>query len=282
MSSFSLDLPSSKDIPNVVVSLCESGLNFSAFNMLRDVWSRKDGLHHICHFLQSTDLNVVFPSSHSIDLSRNQLTNHDVRRIIDALQYNIHCTSYDAIYTLDLSHNMLRHDAEITRDIVTLIFTKLPNLRTLNVTESGLFLHGDIGDDVYFDIVDSTKTRRVEWPQRKTVDIGPDDQFDFEFIDETDTESDWVHDEDHDVDAQRHSDDEGDDDEFENLFIVDQEAEDGDYEEEEAESRGFAPNELDFYALSLCEDPSNLSSCEEQEEETQEEQQDNGHFSGDL
>jgi len=137
------------------------------------------------------------------------------------------------------------------------------------VTESGWMFGGDDSTklgfpDFYFDVIDSTKTRRVEWPHRKSAQIGPDEQFDFEFIDETDTEDD---DEESHGESVEDSDDEGDGDEFENLFIAEQEAEEGDsdYFDEEGDSRGFTPNKLDFYALSLNQDPSILSSCDDEE-----------------
>merc|ERR1719189_1816972 len=147
---------------------------------------------------------------------------------------------------------MLRHNDDLNHIITSLILSKFPEMESINITESGLILSDDL--DLPFDVINFEKTRPVEWPERQSVDDHLDhldqfDQFDFEFIDETDSESGWNFEE-----EQLSSDEDIEEEECSDLLFVEEEAE---------ESRGLSPNALDFYALSLREDPSVLSSCDE-------------------
>jgi len=263
MSSSSLDMHRSTGNLTALVSIPESGLIFSALPL--GVLNRKNGIRGICHFLQTTDLNASYPSSNVIDFSRNNLTNHELERIIDALRSNTASVAFDHILAVDLSHNMLRHGT-ISLDLLSLLDSKFPNLERVDITESGLIINGD---NLFFDVIDSTRTRRVEWPRRRGVDKDydseSDDLFAFEFIDESSADSEWAlsgEESDSDSDGDVGGDEMGG---FDTLFIVGQDAVGGAYESDEGESRGLASSlELDFYALSLSEEPSTLSSCDEQ------------------
>merc|ERR1719203_2590283 len=236
----------------MLASNTDHELDFSSSNLLTDGMSRKQGLLRICHFLQSADLNG---SASTLDLSGNRLTNHELNQIVYALQSNP-CASFDEITSMDLSHNMLRHNDDLNHIVTSLVLSKFPQMESINITESGLLLSDDV--DLPFDVIDATKHRPVQWPERRSVDENLDDvdqfdQFDFEFIDETDSESGWNFEED-----QLSSDEDLEEEECSDLLFVEEEAD---------ESRGLSPNALNFYVLSLREDPSVLSSCDEDSDE---------------